>query len=1282
MMKPRRIALHAIALALLTAHACAAGGRPVSAQTGPHPGATDPLGKPSRYHLFPSHDLWAPGVVAGNGFPLADDTYFHDPNLQLFNQAPVTHAGDMADPNAMPAIFAAAGRVTRPDYDQVVYARRNGSDVRVMIVAHDQGQAPAVSYDLPNLASRIVNSPTYGFTTDLISIAVADQDKVQDQAGHNHDEVVVAYASPAGNNQLAVNVAVLDYTASTADATKQPVAVITATASNLIDADINAGLSQVLLTDNLLSVAIGDFDGNGLNEIVVVYVQNNTTAIIAAFRYTRTGQNRALQQVTALSEAVSSYGPTNAYVGSISAAAGDFNGDDIDELVVAYGDWFVTGPAGFAVPYFRTYQSDKNLNLTREDETPNPLLFNFQLGNVEAYPRVGVLAGLFQFNPTAGFDIGRRQIALGVNGADGSLNVQTYSISTDLQTATGLITTTTQIAGGGARWSLAAGKFRGNADPEEVIWDLAYMAVTSGQVTVGTLDGQTGAAGPSTTAPFILPSGAGLSTLRMPLAAYDYSGQSFYLGASVHFQVESAVRTDYVLQEPPKHSYYDGVPNAANNNNPTYQIVTVSRYDDFNINLTDSEGTTFASQSTDKADWTIGGSESVAASATFGEDSSLDLVGVSDETTVAVSETASYDYNDHKESYDAQYGSRTITFQGKTDHDDYLGGRLQMIDVWRYRMYGLAATDQNGNPTNGFYDIVLPGPTQSFAGGGTSFADWYQPTYENGNILSYPAVLGSNPNDPFLPDDLGGYTVTNGVTTMLVTQPLIAASLQAFGGTSGSFALAFADTTGSGNSRSYSNSLGVNADVDVSNKVSADFLGDEGGASIDVSVAFNTAMSWGSVTTSDQTTNTSTGITLNKRAGSAAQGYVFYPVFYITEDGTLKAAHAVNVLGDSIGQSFWAGVYGAKSDPAVNLPVRFVPVYGGSNNNLIGWQPNQLSSRKQIRGFFLTNTTPNTVTNQYDPLAYAPIAGDLVRVDARVYNYSTGQPFTNLSVQFQAIPYDATSDTETSFDSCPGGLTLTNQGRCIVGQTTIPSLQPLQMTNAVVTWNTTGFGPSPQLPSQMYRIYVVLDPNDTIDEIYESEDPHQSYQWVDVNGQSHDLQGIDPGQNNEGYGYATVAVAPSRAAGFTASQPRSALASPGAGANAYLTSDSLAIRDIRNGELRSDAAQVRLFQSARLRLTLRSDKNHREFNHVLVYDGNPSQGGVLIADKIVHSGNPNGAHVWVDWIPLRPGRHELFAKVVKDHDDPVTDNGADTLLVTVVSQRLYFPFMPFTLWRR
>ena len=44
------------------------------------------------------------------------------------------------------------------------------------------------------------------------------------------------------------------------------------------------------------------------------------------------------------------------------------------------------------------------------------------------------------------------------------------------------------------------------------------------------------------------------------------------------------------------------------------------------------------------------------------------------------------------------------------------------------------------------------------------------------------------------------------------------------------------------------------------------------------------------------------------------------------------------------------------------LPVRFVPVYGGSNNNLIGWQPNQMSSRKQIRGFFLTNTTPNTVS--------------------------------------------------------------------------------------------------------------------------------------------------------------------------------------------------------------------------------------------------------------------------------------------------------------------------------
>ncbi|MGH9837787.1 MAG: hypothetical protein ACREEM_03285 [Blastocatellia bacterium] len=77
---------------------------------------------------------------------------------------------------------------------------------------------------------------------------------------------------------------------------------------------------------------------------------------------------------------------------------------------------------------------------------------------------------------------------------------------------------------------------------------------------------------------------------------------------------------------------------------------------------------------------------------------------------------------------------------------------VQTFDVWRYRVYGVSSTGQNGQPSNVFYEVVLPGPTLNFDGGGLDL-DWYQPTYENGNILSYPQPSSGT----FMPSDLGSH---------------------------------------------------------------------------------------------------------------------------------------------------------------------------------------------------------------------------------------------------------------------------------------------------------------------------------------------------------------------------------------------------------------------------------------------------------------------------------------------------------------------------------------------
>jgi hypothetical protein len=175
-----------------------------------------------------------------------------------------------------------------------------------------------------------------------------------------------------------------------------------------------------------------------------------------------------------------------------------------------------------------------------------------------------------------------------------------------------------------------------------------------------------------------------------------------------------------------------------------------------------------------------------------------------------------------------------------------------------------------------------------------------------------------------------------------------------------------------------------------------------------------------------------------------------------------------------------------------------------------------------------------------------------------------------------------------------------------------------------------------------------------------------------------EYKGIDPGQNNEGHGVLTLTAPQSSATNRAANPSLPAQASPGIGANTYLASDSIAIRDARDGAMRIADGQALLFEPARVRLKVYSDTTHREYAHVMLYDGNPEQDGTLIADKIVHSGNPDGAHVWLNWAPKTTGRHELFARVLKDRDDPVTDKGTDTMVVMVMRQNHFFPFVPLT----
>jgi hypothetical protein len=335
----------------------------------------------------------------------------------------------------------------------------------------------------------------------------------------------------------------------------------------------------------------------------------------------------------------------------------------------------------------------------------------------------------------------------------------------------------------------------------------------------------------------------------------------------------------------------------------------------------------------------------------------------------------------------------TIIFPAKT----------QLFDVWRYRIYGFPTQGS----TNNFYEIVMPGPTVGFNGGGTSF-DWYQPIQENGNILSYPAALGAAPNT-LIPSDLGTYTLPDGSTPK---EPQVPGELNYFGGTGGSSQLSYSSAVTKERSFTYSHELAESADVKTAYTASASFGGTGGEVRVSGSVEFHNKNSWGGSSKSSDTAQTQTTITLNKISSAVQDQYPFYPVVYTTQDGTLKMAFAVpNPASEGMNpQGFekYAELYGGLPDPALNLPGRFYPTSAGATD----WAPVLETSRKKMRGLFFRKSQVNPVTGTYDFLASNPAAGDVIRIEPRIYNYSTGKGTSPISVVFQTIPYDSTENSD------------------------------------------------------------------------------------------------------------------------------------------------------------------------------------------------------------------------------------------------------------------------------
>jgi len=241
-----------------------------------------------------------------------------------------------------------------------------------------------------------------------------------------------------------------------------------------------------------------------------------------------------------------------------------------------------------------------------------------------------------------------------------------------------------------------------------------------------------------------------------------------------------------------------------------------------------------------------------------------------------------------------------------------------------------------------------------------------------------------------------------------------------------------------------------------------------------------------------------------------------------------------------------------------------------------------------------------------------------VRMLARVYNYSTAQTVQDLRVRFDAVAYDSATNTEIG-------------PRRILGRTSISKIAPRQMKNASFNWSTSGFGPASGTGLVTYRIYVVLDPGNTIDEIYETEPAGT----------------VDPGQNNEGWSMVSVAApaAQRQAAALVAVQPSGSSDSQ---ANAKV--DGVMAVGEQSGASAHGIAVATLGEALPVRIHVSSPRGDSSSHRLLVFaqpPGQPDRREVVAGKLIQGIDSQAGAYVWAEWIPKQVGDVELLAVLVE-----------------------------------
>ena len=736
---------------------------------------------------------------------------------------------------------------------------------------------------------------------------------------------------------------------------------------------------------------------------------------------------------------------------------------------------------------------------------------------------------------------------------------------------------------------------------------------------------------------------------NLTIAAADVQGRSIELGPVTKVVINDQGGPSVVTAVPPMHIDYV----APDGTGPPALLNLSASPNSFSTKFETESSNTAQSTTKESVSYSLGFEQELGAQLSIGVPL---LTELSAGLQFAAAQT--FENGVEREYSTEQTSSFDVSTQtGWADHVWYDSSRL---NIYVYPVLGQsvcppesvgACAQKDKRPVTVQFSGVDRPDRKAMAG---NLIEWYQPVWEYGNILSYPAsysqLLLLYPDMEQLSDK---QTFSTDDSVLTVQEHW---------------------STGSGESKTVSSARRFEEGGGLSVEGTAGVVG----GSLNINV--NNSRAFENLNTAVTNLGSSNGIEIEK-PGTLRQpttyAYNFTPYIFgrtkrlgavdlpklngaIQTAGPLQVAFTVNPL-----RSWWKQAYSKAPDVALNHPARwrFSGAESAASNclaetcaSLAPQHPQNpwLSDFHAMRGFFIT---PANSPGDGSQLRVAT-AGDVLTLRTRVYNYSLVKmpSGTTVHVRFYAQPINPVDDLPAG-NSTLIGETILKDG---IPPFSSANEAPLNSVLAATTFNTAPFA------NQYLSFWVVTWMQNSSGAMVKEPDAHG---LKSIPGKLQSIADVQTEEysNNVGF-YKWLFFVKSRPGGpaalsaqsaqvnvtdsaETMSASRQADDGPAESASAAAGNDNAALSEVELSEVKVSSPQIKSGESVTVTANLTAGASPVEGGAVAFYDGDPKNEGSLFEMESVPYVQADGkVQVEVSFQPGTCGPHDIYAVAFENTD--------------------------------